>query len=148
MKPSRAIIRLIETAVSAQKNAYCPYSRYPVGASVLTGSGRIFAGCNVENASYGLSICAERAAVFNAVARGQKTFKAVCVVADEGKPCGACRQVLFEFSTKDTALYIVDLNPVTGRRRMTRTTVFKLLPSAFGFLPIRSKTQRKRKRRR
>ena len=93
-KTDRDLQRLIDAAVSAQKNAYCPYSRYPVGASVLTSAGRIFAGCNVESASYGMSLCAESVAVFNAVTRRQSALKAVCVVANSGKPCSACRQVL------------------------------------------------------
>ena len=69
-KNSRAIDRLIETAVQAQKRSYSPYSRYPVGAAVLTASGRVFAGCNVENASYGLSMCAERSAIYHSVTGG------------------------------------------------------------------------------
>lgn len=134
------IQRLINTAVSAQKSAYCPYSRFPVGASVLTESGRIFAGCNVENASYGLSLCAERVAIFNAVTRNQKALRAVCVVCRGAKPCGACRQVMFEFSTKETALYLVNLSPNTRRQTVTRTSVFAMLPAAFdplasGLLP-------------
>src|SRR5437667_7837709 len=97
MKQSRAVSRLIAMAVSAQKNAYCPYSRYPVGAAVLSEAGRVFAGCNVENASYGLSLCAERVAIFNAITRRQTAIKAICVVASTAKPCGACRQVMYEF---------------------------------------------------
>ncbi|MBI5241520.1 MAG: cytidine deaminase [Elusimicrobia bacterium] len=140
MKPTKTITRLIETAITAQKGAYCPYSRYRVGAAVLTETGRIFSGANVENASYGLSICAERAAIFNSVARGHRALKAVCVVASAAKPCGACRQVMVEFSGKDTELYLVDLNPSTGRKTITRTTVFRMLPAAFdpiasGLLP-------------
>ena len=140
MSHSREIERLIETAVSAQKNAYCPYSRFPVGAAALTESGRVFAGCNVENASYGLSLCAERVAVFNAVTRHQTVLKAIAVVGSSAKPCGACRQVMFEFSTKDTALYLVDRNPSSGRQRVTKTSVFKMLPAPFdpldsGLLP-------------
>jgi cytidine deaminase len=140
MKLPRPIQRLIETAISAQKNAYCPYSRYPVGAAVLTDGGRIFAGCNVENASYGLSLCAERVAVFNAVTRRQTSIKAICVVASSARPCGACRQVMFEFATKDTELYLVDLSPNSRRQAVTRTTVHKMLPGAFdpiasGLLP-------------
>ena len=157
MKLTRSISRLIATAVSAQKSAYCPYSRYPVGASVLTESGRIFAGCNVENASYGLTLCAERVAIYNAVTRNQKSLRAVCVVGSSAKPCGACRQVMLEFSTRDTALYLVDLNPRTHRRKVTRTTVFRLLPEAFdpiasGLLPaspqnlLRAQQSRKRAR--
>ncbi|MBI3553822.1 MAG: cytidine deaminase [Elusimicrobia bacterium] len=130
-KLPRQILRLIDTAVSAQKNAYCPYSRYPVGAAVLTDGGRIFAGTNVENASYGLSLCAERVAIFNAITRRQTGLKAICVVASLAKPCGACRQVMFEFSTKDTLLYLVSLNPNNRRQSITRTTVHKMLPAAF-----------------
>ena len=140
MKLTKTITRLIETAITAQKGAYCPYSRYRVGAAVLTETGRIFSGSNVENASYGLSICAERVAMFNAVSRGHRSLKALCVVASDAKPCGACRQVMIEFSGKDTELYLVDLNPATGRRQITKTTVFRMLPAAFdpiasGLLP-------------
>lgn len=147
---SRAVERLIETAVQAQKRAYCPYSRYPVGAAVLTESGRVFAGCNVENASYGLAMCAERAAIFHAVAGGHDAIVAIAVVGAAAKPCGACRQVMFEFSDKDTELYLVDLNPKTGRRSVLKTTVFKLLPMAFdplasGLLPQNPRNLLKRK---
>ena len=140
MKMTKDIARLVETAITARKGAYCPYSRYRVGAAVLTETGRIFSGANVENASYGLSICAERVAISNAVSRGHRALKAVCVVASAAKPCGACRQVMIEFSGKDTALYLVDLNPATGRRHVTKTTVFRMLPAAFdpiasGLLP-------------
>ncbi len=136
----RTIERLIATAIQAQKRAYCPYSRYPVGAAVLTGSGRIFLGCNVENASYGLAMCAERAAIYHAVASGHHKLKAVCVAGAAARPCGACRQVMYEFSDKDTDLYLVDLNAVTRRRSVYKTTVYRLLPLAFdpldsGLLP-------------
>lgn len=152
----RQLARLIDTAVSAQKNAYCPYSRYPVGAAVMTESGRVFAGCNVENASYGLALCAERVAVFNAATKGQRGLRAVVVVANKASPCGSCRQVMFEFSTKETLLFLVDRNPNTGRQTVTKTTVFKLLPAAFdplesGLLPehplnLLRKNARKRRR--
>jgi cytidine deaminase len=139
-KNSKAVQHLIETAVQAQKRAYCPYSRYPVGAAVLTESGRVFAGCNVENASYGLAMCAERVAIYHAITSGQDAISAVAVVGAAAKPCGACRQVMFEFSDKETPLYLVDLNPSTGRRSVNKTTVFKMLPMAFdplasGLLP-------------
>lgn len=152
-KSSRAVDRLIETAVQAQKRSYSPYSRYPVGAAVLTASGRVFAGCNVENASYGLSMCAERSAIYHCVALGHDAIRAVCVVGAAAKPCGACRQVMFEFSDKDTKLYIVDLNPATGRRTVAKTTVYKLLPMAFdplasGLLPANPRNLLKRKPRR
>ncbi len=129
--PKRLLSRLIEAAVGAQKRAYCPYSGYPVGAAVLTKSGEIFVGCNVENASYGLAMCAERAALYCAVAGGHDAIASVAVVGDKAKPCGACRQVLYEFSDKHTDLHIVDLSPTTGRRRVCKTTVHKLLPLAF-----------------
>jgi cytidine deaminase len=150
-KSTRAIDRLIETAVHAQKRAYCPYSRYPVGAAVLTETGRVFAGCNVENASYGLAMCAERVAIYHSVTGGHDAIKAVAVVGAAAKPCGACRQVMVEFSDKETALYLVDLNPTTGRRTVTRTTVFKMLPMAFdplasGLLPQNPRNLLKRRR--
>ncbi|UPT74287.1 MAG: cytidine deaminase [Elusimicrobiota bacterium] len=156
-KAARAVERLIETAVQAQKRAYCPYSRYPVGAAVITDGGRVFPGCNVENASYGLAMCAERSAIYHAVASGADSIAAVAVVGAAAKPCGACRQVMFEFSDKDTALYLVDLNPTTGRRKTLKTTVWKLLPLAFdplasGLLPanprnlLRSRAAKTKKR--
>jgi cytidine deaminase len=149
-RQSKAIERLIETAVEAQKRAYCPYSRYPVGAAVLTETGRVFAGCNVENASYGLAMCAERVAIYHAVTSGHDAIAAVAVVGAAAKPCGACRQVMFEFSDKDTPLYLVDLNPSTGRRSINKTTVFKMLPMAFdplasGLLPQNPRNLLKRK---
>lgn len=146
----RSVDRLIETAVQAQKRSYSPYSRYPVGAAVLTSSGRVFAGCNVENASYGLSMCAERSAIYHSIIGGHDSLKAVCVVGAAAKPCGACRQVMIEFSDKDTDLYLVDLNPTTGRRTLVKTTVYKLLPMAFdplasGLLPANPRNLLKRK---
>ncbi len=107
---------------------------------MLTKTGRVFAGCNVENASYGLAMCAERVAIFHAVTSGHDAIVAVCVVGAAAKPCGACRQVMYEFADKDTALYLVDLNPASGRRTVNKTTVFKMLPMAFdplasGLLP-------------
>ena len=86
--------KLIDTAKRAAKNAYCPYSGYAVGAAVLTDDGNIYDGCNIENASYSLTICAERVALFKAIADGHKKITAVCVYSDGGKlpyPCGACR---------------------------------------------------------
>lgn len=122
---------LVEWAKKAQKRAYCPYSRYAVGAAVLTESGRIFPGANVENASYGLSLCAERVAIFNAVARGEKSLKAICVAGRSAKPCGACRQVMLEFSSKDTQLLLVNLNDAGRRDSVTQTRVYSMLPSPF-----------------
>lgn len=89
---------LVRAASEARENAYVPYSGYRVGAALLTRSGRVFTGANVENASYGLSICAERVAAFKAAAEGEREFEAIAVVTGNGvMPCGACRQVLTEF---------------------------------------------------
>ena len=128
MKLTRPIQRLIETAVSARKNAYCPYSRYSVGAAVLTESGRIFAGCNVENASYGLAICAERNAIFAAIAAGHRRIEAIAVACIDGgtgaalMPCGACLQVMREFGDAATPVHV---------DRGGSTTLGELLPRPF-----------------
>ena len=123
--------KLVEAAKRAQKNAYCPYSRYPVGAAVLTDSGRIYTGCNVENASFGLAICAERVAIFKAVSHGDKKIKAVCVAAKSAKPCGACRQVIIEFAPKDADMIYVDWYPMAKKQKITVTKAGRLLPQAF-----------------
>lgn len=89
---------LIALAAEARRKAYAPYSQYAVGAALLTASGKVYTGCNVENASYGLSVCAERTAAFKAVCDGEREFTAIAVVTENaGTPCGACRQVLAEF---------------------------------------------------
>src|SRR6185436_5256990 len=88
---------LIQAAVEARQRAYAPYSKFLVGAAILAADGSIYTGCNVENSSYGLTICAERATVFAAVAAGQKQFQMLAIAtAGGGTPCGACRQVLAE----------------------------------------------------
>ena len=92
--------KLIAEAKTAREKAYAPYSNFKVGAAVLTSNGKIFSGCNIENSSYGLSICAERVAIFNAVSSGYREFTKITVVTDSdtpSSPCGACRQVIFEF---------------------------------------------------
>ena len=90
---------LIQSALEAQKRAFCPYSNFPVGAALRTANGRIYQGVNVENASYGLTICAERVAASAAVANGEREFTAIAVVSRGGvSPCGACRQFLAEFN--------------------------------------------------
>ena len=89
---------LVAKAMEAREKAHAPYSHFAVGAALLAKSGRVYTGCNVENASYGLSICAERTAVFKAVSEGERDFEAIAVVTEKGvTPCGACRQVLLEF---------------------------------------------------
>ncbi|MBX3056480.1 MAG: cytidine deaminase [Anaerolineae bacterium] len=119
--------RLIQAAVAVREQAYAPYSKYPVGAALLTPDGRIFTGVNVENASYGLTICAERTAVFKAVSEGCREFVAVAVATENaGSPCGACRQVLAEFAG-DVPVWLVN-DKGHGRE----TTLFTLLPDHFG----------------
>src|SRR6185295_18399122 len=96
---------LIQAALEAQKRAFCPYSNFPVGAALRTASGRIYQGVNVENASFGLTICAERVAASTAVANGDRDFTAIAIVSRGGvSPCGACRQFLAEFNPNLTII--------------------------------------------
>lgn len=119
---------LVAAAKKAQGNAYAPYSKYHVGAALLTSSGAIYLGSNVENAAYPDSICAERVAVFKAVSEGQREFQAVAVVTrDGGTPCGSCRQVLAEFSPGALVLVANQAGEV-----IREGTVADLLPGAFG----------------
>jgi len=118
--------QLVDLARTARRKAYAPYSEFAVGAALLTRSGKVFTGANVENASYGLSMCAERSAVFAAVSEGETEFEAIAVVTENGgSPCGACRQVLSEFGL-ETRVIIAD---VEGNQ--TNWTVGDLLPRAF-----------------
>lgn len=104
------ITTLIEKAITASKNAYAPYSGYPVGAALRTPDGTIFTGCNVENASYPVSICAERTALVKAVSEGHQRFEAIAVVTHNGgSPCGMCRQMLYEFAP-DLRVIIADMS--------------------------------------
>jgi cytidine deaminase len=118
---------LLAVASTAREAAYVPYSHFPVGAALLGPDGQIFAGCNVENASFGLTICAERNAVAGAIAHGVRQFSAVAVVTGNGiTPCGACRQVLAEFNP-DMTVIVAD---TAGRHRIYALS--ELLPAAFG----------------
>jgi cytidine deaminase len=119
---------LIKTAQAARQWAYAPYSNYPVGAALITTSGRIYDGVNVENAAYPTTMCAERVAVFKAISQGEREFVAIAVVSSNGgSPCGSCRQVLGEFGL-DTIVLIADQDG----RITWEATVRELLPGAFG----------------
>lgn len=121
--------RLEKSARSAAKSSYSPYSKFRVGAAVLTTSGKIFAGCNVENASYGLCNCAERTALFTAVAAGERRFRAVAIYTPTKlptSPCGACRQVINEFAPDAV---VIGLCATAAR---FEETLEALLPGAFG----------------
>jgi cytidine deaminase len=103
--------KLLEAALAARDNAYAPFSKFKVGAAIEDETGRIFTGCNIENATYGLTICAERVAVFKAISEGARKFKRIAVAADTEvltPPCGACRQILWEFCG-DVELALVNL---------------------------------------
>ena len=118
---------LIDLAREARRRAYAPYSNYQVGAVLRTRSGRIFTGCNIENAAYPTSMCAERTAIFKAISEGEKEFDVIAVVTPNGgMPCGSCRQVMAEFGL-DTRVLVADAE---GRLVM-ETTVDGLLPGAF-----------------
>jgi cytidine deaminase len=130
-KPVTAVTRerLFRAARKAMKNAYAPFSKFRVGAAILTSTGRVFAGCNVENSSYGLTNCAERTAIFSAIAeKGPKLkIQAVAVVNDHGvpcSPCGACRQVIYEFGPTAIIFYEGDKGP-------KQSLITELLPEGF-----------------
>lgn len=127
---STPVLRRLEKAArAAARNSYSPYSKFRVGAAVLTGSGRIYAGCNVENASYGLCNCAERTAIFTAVTAGERTLRAVVIYTPTEAPtmpCGACRQVINEFGAQAIIVGVCD------SARRIETTGPILLPEAFG----------------
>lgn len=119
--------RLVEKAMDAWHRAYAPYSEYAVGAALLTESGRIFEGVNIENAVFPLTVCGERVAVFKAVSEGERSFSAIAVVTKNGgTPCGACRQVMAEFGL-ETIVLIADLEG----KIVHELTVAELLPYAF-----------------
>ena len=127
MKPSQQQT-LIQAAVDAREQAYAKYSDYQVGAALLCDAGEIITGCNVENASYGLTICAERVAIFNAISQGLRKFTGLAIAtADGGPPCGACRQVMSEFS-KDLPILLVAAD---RSNEVVATSLDLLLPMQF-----------------
>ncbi|MEO5618010.1 MAG: cytidine deaminase, partial [Candidatus Eisenbacteria bacterium] len=121
---------LMARAELARESAYAPYSRFHVGAALLTADGRVFEGCNIENASFGLSICAERNAIWKAISEGVRHFESIAVTAGPkhgASPCGACRQVLHEFAPQ---LWVIWRN---GRGGLVKKRLGRLLDSAFDF---------------
>ncbi len=118
--------KLIKKARLAQKNSYAPYSKYKVGAAILTEDDTIISGCNVESSSYGLTCCAERVAIYSAITKGHNKFKALAIFTENGgTPCGACRQVIWDLCG-DIPIYIADENA-----KVYETTSKNLLPDAF-----------------
>ncbi|HAS38610.1 MAG TPA: cytidine deaminase [Ruminococcaceae bacterium] len=124
---------LCAAAIKAMGNAYVPYSGYKVGAALLTADGKIFIGCNIENAAYSPTVCAERVAFFKAISSGERKFKAIAVAGGKnGKiegafpPCGVCRQVMAEFCSPDFAILVV-----TGTDSYKKYSLSDLLPEAF-----------------
>lgn len=121
---------LIAAAVKAKESAYVPYSKFRVGAALLTKSGKIYTGCNIENVSFSATNCAERTAIFKAVSEGEKEFSAIVVNGDNGNylsPCGICRQVMAEFCDLDTFEVIL----ANSEQDYRVTTLGELLPQAF-----------------
>jgi cytidine deaminase len=120
---------LVEKAIEAREKAYVPYSKFKVGAALLTENDQVFLGCNVENASYGLTNCAERTAIFKAVSEGAKKIKAIAVVGETDgpiSPCGACRQVIAEFCDEDTKIILANI-----KGDIAETTIREILPGYF-----------------
>ena len=129
------IQKLMDCAIKARENAYSPYSHFAVGAALLCEDGTLYEGCNIENASYGLTNCAERTAIFKAVSEGHIKFKALAVVADtEGPcaPCGACRQVMAEFK-----IPLIIMGNLMGNIKMV--TIEEVLPFSFSECDVTGK---------
>lgn len=129
MADENDVKKLLDAALAVKEKAYAPYSHFHVGAALLTSSGKLFAGCNVENTSYGLTICAERNAIFQMVAQGEQAIDQILVIGDTDEflpPCGACRQVIAEFSKKNTPVYLCN-----KEGEFKKTTVGELIPFTF-----------------
>lgn len=123
--------RMLKAACAAQAHARCSFSHFPVGASVLGASGRVYPGCNIESPTLILHTCAERAAIFNAISQGEKELVAVCTVSRTALPCGFCRQAILEFLGLDAPIYSLLADPRTGKSRMVKTTASRLVPHAY-----------------
>jgi cytidine deaminase len=129
MLTTRVKEELIRKANEAREQAYAPYSRYQVGAAVLTADGQVFTGCNIENAAFPSSLCAERVAIFKAVSEGHRQLRAIAVVTSNGgSPCGGCRQVMREFGGKQLIVLIADGSGTL----LEELTLDELLPRSFG----------------
>lgn len=125
--------KLLLAALEAKENSYAPYSNFHVGAALISENGNIYSGCNVENSSYGLTICAERSAIFKMVASGEKKIKSILIVGETQEflpPCGACRQVISEFAEEDTEVILV-----TGKKEFKSIPFAEMMPYRF-FLKI------------
>ena len=123
--------KLLEAAAHVMEKAYAPYSKFRVGSALITEDGQMVTGCNVENSSFGLTNCAERTAVFSAIASGRTKFKAIAIVADGHQtpfPCGACRQVLAEFCAPTMPVFVASRGNLDA---FQKTTLGELLPKAF-----------------
>ena len=127
MKNKEKYFHLLQIAKDFSKNSYSPYSKFKVGAAVLCENDKVFCGTNIENVSYGLSMCAERVAIFSAIANGAKKIKAIAIYTSKGNttPCGACRQVIAEFSNNADIIYNTKNNKIKIEK------LFSLLPKSF-----------------
>ncbi|XP_072348616.1 LOW QUALITY PROTEIN: cytidine deaminase-like [Scyliorhinus torazame] len=130
LQKKEEVEKLVSKSQEAKSFAYCPYSKFPVGAALLTEDGKVFTGCNIENSSFTLGICAERTAIHKAISEGFKKFKAIAISSDKSDnfivPCGACRQVMVEFGTK------WEVHLTKPDKTYKTMTVEELLPMSFG----------------
>ena len=149
MKLSKQLTdELISNAAQAMNNSYSPYSKFKVGAAILAGSGKIYRGTNIENASYGLTICAERSAIFAAITAGEREIKALAIVFSQkdlgplSTPCGACRQVIAEFAKPDMPVITADLS--SGKAgRISKKTLKDYFPYPFTPKALEKKQKKK-----
>lgn len=122
---------LIQQAIDSREKAYVPYSKFAVGAAVRTKSGKVYTGCNIENAAYPVGLCAERVAIFKAISDGETEFEEMAVAADTNRPvppCGSCRQVMSEFFPQDMEIHLTNLNQDTKIFTMEELLPFSFTP--------------------